>query len=294
MLSRMRRRSAAEEEERRGSEGDEHAWRFSCDQDSRILIEVAAHFASIYTLLVELYAVTFDVRPLAVWVIVLSCLADAILSVDFIASFFTSYWWLSGEGVWKQEFDLSRIARRNLTGSFVVDVWSIFPAQLLLKVVDPLGIMEDPGITIIRVFEVFKCLRSLRAFKQINTFQHATVIQSKLVESLSAVLLFLLLCHTLACVWFWFAKEEANGSSTSFFNRDTCSNRWEEVVVVVRTAATCMCEGVVGRRGVSMDVKEEGLTDGYLLQTGAPVLDAEHTILLCALVGSADDDYSGE
>ncbi|EKX54815.1 hypothetical protein GUITHDRAFT_99464 [Guillardia theta CCMP2712] len=225
MLSRMRRRSAGEEEERRGRETEEHAWRLSCDQHSRILIEVAAHVASIYTLLVELYAVTFDVRPLATWVIVFSCMADSMLSVDFIVSFFTSYWWLSGEGVWKQEFDLSRISWRYLTGSFLIDVWSIFPAQLLLKVVDPLGIMEDPGISIIRVLEVLKCLRSLRAFKQIHTFQHATVIHSKRVESLSAVVLFLLLCHSLACIWFWFAREEAKGSTPSFFNRDTCTNR---------------------------------------------------------------------
>ncbi len=95
----------------------------------RQILTSAALFASIYTVFVEAYFVSFDVRPLPTFTLLLSCVADMVLAADFASNFITGYKWLASDGTWHLDMRPIPSMINYVTTWCFFDIWGILPIQ---------------------------------------------------------------------------------------------------------------------------------------------------------------------
>jgi hypothetical protein len=172
--------------------GDEHRkpapWMLAPDSSTRERVRRAATVCAVYTLFAEPFYVAFDVRPLGDGALVLSCLADALLALDFVVSFLTGYYWLAADGVYKLEMRTFRCISKYIRTDCLRDFLSALPTQLALRMTDPAGHMPASGPTFLRVLEVVKCIVVLRVLQVGAVFTTSLDHQSLLLQQQSLLL----------------------------------------------------------------------------------------------------------
>jgi hypothetical protein len=182
-------------------------WILHPESRLRHILTSAALVASVYTVFVEAYLVSFDVRPLPTFTLLLSCVADMVLAADFAANFITGYKWLASDGTWHLDMRPIPSMINYLTTWCFFDIWGILPIQLIFTLVDPFGRLLYPAPMFLRILEVLKCLKVLRIISEFRSWENnssANFGTWTLFKSLSG---FLLLVHWWACAWFWTVKE---------------------------------------------------------------------------------------
>jgi hypothetical protein len=163
-------------------------WMFAPDSSTREGVRRAATVCAVYTLFAEPFYVAFDVRPLGDGALVLSCLADALLALDFVVSFLTGYYWLAADGVYKLEMRTFRCISKYIRTDCLRDFLSALPTQLALRMTDPAGRMPASGPTFLRVLEVVKCIVVLRVLQVGAVFTTSLYHQSLLLQQQSLLL----------------------------------------------------------------------------------------------------------
>ena len=182
-------------------------WTLHPESRIRKLITVAALIASIYTVFVEAFLVSFDVRPLPVFTVFLSTLADLTLAVDFAANFVTGYKWLASDGTWNLDMRIDASMINYLTTWCILDFWGIIPVQFILATIDPYGRLLYPAPLFLRVLEVLKCLKFLRVITEIQAWESKSATHFGRISFAKCIGGFALLIHWWACAWFWTIKQ---------------------------------------------------------------------------------------
>jgi hypothetical protein len=182
-------------------------WILHPDCQFRKILTTTALIASIYTVFVESYLVSFDVRPLPAFTVLLSTVADIILACDFAANFVTGYRWLSSDGSWQLDMRPDAAAMNYTTTWCIIDFWGIIPVQFILSIVDPHGRLLYPAPLFLRVLEVLKCLKVIRIMTEIKKWENASATHFGSISILKSVGSLALLIHWWACAWFWTIKE---------------------------------------------------------------------------------------
>ena len=182
-------------------------WILHPESRFRQTLSTAALIASLYTVFVESFLVSFDVRPLPAFTVFLSTVADMILACDFAANFVTGYKWLSSDGTWHLDMRPAAAAINYTTTWCIIDFWGIIPVQFILSVVDPHGRLLYPAPLFLRVLEVLKCLKVFRIISEIQVWENSSATRFGRISVLKCVGGLSLLIHWWACAWFWTIKE---------------------------------------------------------------------------------------
>lgn len=154
--------------------------------------------AAVYTMLVEPFCAGFDVRPPGAGIVLLSTLADVCHFAHLLSSFVTGYSYMDEDGTWKVEMRQDRVVWRYLQGSFLLDIVTCLPVQIGMLVVP-----EEQSTWFFRVVGFAKGIKAARVDREtIRLLGNREVRGSGFGEARATVSL-LLLCHWVACAWFW-------------------------------------------------------------------------------------------
>ena len=136
---------------------------------------------------------------------------DVVFILDTLIQFFVPYEDSEGNTV----TDNCAIAQHYARGWLPVDIISIFPFDLLASSNDdPLGKLSL--LRALRLLRLFKLLRILRASRIINRWRNRFGISNAATSLVRFLVMFLLIMHWGACLWFMAATLSADPDSTNF------------------------------------------------------------------------------
>ncbi|KAA0162943.1 hypothetical protein FNF31_02999 [Cafeteria roenbergensis] len=136
---------------------------------------------------------------------------DVVFILDTLVQFFVPYEDSEGNTV----TDNCAIAQHYARGWLPVDIISIFPFDLLASSNDdPLGKLSL--LRALRLLRLFKLLRILRASRIINRWRNRFGISNAATSLVRFLVMFLLIMHWGACLWFMAATLSADPDSTNF------------------------------------------------------------------------------
>ena len=129
--------------------------------------------------------------------VVVNRIIDVIFIADTIVQFFVPYQDVFGNTITNN----CQIAMHYARGWLLVDLVSVFPFDLLANSnEDPLSKLSL--LRALRLLRLFKLLRVLRASRVINRWRNRLGVSNAATSLLRFMVLFLLIMHWGACLWF--------------------------------------------------------------------------------------------
>lgn len=131
---------------------------------------------------------------------VLSLAVDLVYVVDMILQFFTSYPRRTARGV-EWEVRLPRITIHYLKTWFILDFVTLIPFDIIALTSGVEDVKELNGVKAIRVLRLVKLFRVLKTSKFTHKYEIPYSIPYQQVTLFKFLLILILVCHWLACVW---------------------------------------------------------------------------------------------
>ncbi|CAE7236406.1 KCNH6 [Symbiodinium necroappetens] len=131
---------------------------------------------------------------------VLSLAVDLVYVIDMVLQFFTSYPRRRGREV-EWEVRLPRITIHYLKTWFILDFVTLIPFDIIALTSGVDDVKELNGVKAIRVLRLVKLFRVLKTSKFTQKYEIPYSIPYQQVTLFKFLLMLILVCHWLACVW---------------------------------------------------------------------------------------------
>jgi hypothetical protein len=170
----------------------------------------------IFTCMVTPYNISFNEVETNGWKIV-NGVIDTLFLIDIICSFFQSYY--------DEDFgiieDRWEIAKSYLYSWFLVDVLAIFPFEQVLTSANSGANLNDM-VRVARIGRMYKLIKLTKLLRILKIVKERSKLVKYVNEILKVgagferlfffVLMFLMVCHIVSCLWVFFGRLDAEGS----------------------------------------------------------------------------------
>jgi hypothetical protein len=170
----------------------------------------------IFTCMVTPYNISFNEEESEGWKVVNLCI-DTLFLMDIICSFFQSYY--------DEDFgiieDRWEIAKSYLYSWFLVDVLAIFPFEQVLTSANSGANLNDM-VRVARIGRMYKLIKLTKLLRILKIVKERSKLVKYVNEILKVgagferlfffVLMFLMVCHIVSCLWVFFGRLDAEGS----------------------------------------------------------------------------------
>ena len=157
--------------------------------------------AAAYSMMVEPFCAGFDVRPPDAFLVFCSTIADLCFILHMCSRFLTGYEYMARDGQWKTEMRVDRIALRYLTGSFLLDLVTSLPVQIGI-----IALPADQSSWFLRLVGFSKGLRVIMLDREATKLLGSREVRGTGFFEAKMCVVVLLLCHWVACAWFWWVR----------------------------------------------------------------------------------------
>lgn len=134
------------------------------------------------------------------FLLIASCLVDLVFLVDMALNFFTTYPRTTARGI-KWEDSLEKIARHYISGWFLIDILTLIPFDIIELTSGAAGMGVGKATKAVRALRLLKLMRILKTSRWLHKLEIAISIPYQQFALDRFLLILLLVCHWLACIW---------------------------------------------------------------------------------------------
>jgi len=134
------------------------------------------------------------------FLLIASCLVDLVFLADMALNFFTMYPRTTARGI-KWEDSLEKIARHYISGWFLIDILTLIPFDIIELTSGAAGMGVGKATKAVRALRLLKLMRILKTSRWLHKLEIAISIPYQQFALARFLLILLLVCHWLACIW---------------------------------------------------------------------------------------------
>ncbi|CAE7397644.1 unnamed protein product, partial [Symbiodinium necroappetens] len=163
--------------------------------------DVGISIMIVYSVLVEPFRIGFGVEVSGA-MLAIDIFVDCLFVIDIVLTFFTAY--LDEREVLVT--NRLRIAQRYLRGFFVIDVASVFPAELFLLAIQPDIATQARAVKLLRLVRLMKLGRLFKLKRLVLLVEEKLNFSLQVMDMLKMLVKVLFIVHWLACLTFLVAS----------------------------------------------------------------------------------------
>eukprot|EP00439_Symbiodinium_sp_Y106_P035430 s3340_g4.t1 len=163
--------------------------------------DVGISIMIVYSVLVEPFRICFGVE-ISSAMLAIDIFVDCLFVIDIVLTFFTAY--LDEREVLVT--NRLRIAQRYLRGFFVIDVASVFPAELFLLAIQPDIATQARAVKLLRLVRLMKLGRLFKLKRLVLLVEEKLNFSLQVMDMLKMLVKVLFIVHWLACLTFLVAS----------------------------------------------------------------------------------------
>eukprot|EP00434_Breviolum_minutum_P001343 symbB.v1.2.001180.t2/scaffold60.1/size581591/20 len=200
-------------------------------------------------------------------VMILSFFVDFVFLTDMILQFFTTYSRDTSDGiVW--EVDLRRIAWHYMKTWFFLDLITVFPFDVITLAADG-GMDEFKSIKVLRALRLLKLMRLVKTSRIIHNLEIPLSIPYQKVALARFLIVLILVCHWVACLWAMTLNLGSDYPSNWFDNVEDHQDRDPARIYIAAFYFACYTITSVGFGDITpQNVMERYICSGILLASG--------------------------